>query len=287
MISLAASFLMLALVESATAAGGSWGYFGHSMGPDRWAESYPVCGKNMQSPIDIDTTAILYDPALQFFDLSQYDMLCSVSTSLVNAGGYTVKMKYSGEPIAISGGSLPEEYALFQFHFHWGSNNVSGSEHTVDNIAAPLELHLVHHAKSSDIATSVTSPYGLAVLGFLFTVGAHNPNFDGLLSYFQNVTYKDEKVKVPSFQLSKLLPPNKDTMTYYRYLGSLTTPPCYETVIWTVFTQKIQISFDQLEKFRTLQTGDASGNQAMVDNYRPVQPLNARRVRSNDEMYKP
>ena len=75
----------------------------------------------------------------------------------------------------MSGGPLAKPYQLLQLHFHWGSSDRRGSEHTVNNRRFPLEMHLVH--LSSDIewgvgsATSpVNIPGGLAVAAFLWEV---------------------------------------------------------------------------------------------------------------------
>jgi len=54
----------------------------------------------------------------------------------------------------------------------------------------------------------------------------------------------DTNVSIPSFNLRQLLPETMDK--FYRYKGSLTTPPCYESVTWTVFENKIKLSSDQV-----------------------------------------
>ena len=56
--------------------------------------------------------------------------------------------------------------------------------------------------------------------------------------------YVDEHTDIETFVLDSLLPKNKDD--YYRYNGSLTTPPCYESVIWTVFKDPITMSQAQV-----------------------------------------
>lgn len=50
------------------------------------------------------------------------------------------------------------------------------------------------------------------------------------------------------FSLSSLLPiQDKDKLSkYFRYNGSLTTPPCSENVIWTIFDHKLKISLTQV-----------------------------------------
>ena len=62
---------------------------------------------------------------------------------------------------------------------------------------------------------------------------------------------------------------------YYRYDGSLTTPPCYESVIWTVLQKPLKISLKQLNAFHQLQDGH---NRSMKNTYRPVHPLGARKL---------
>ena len=54
----------------------------------------------------------------------------------------SAEVEYSGTPIIIHGGSLPDDYVLDQFHFHWGNNetNSVGSEHLLNNKAAPMEV---------------------------------------------------------------------------------------------------------------------------------------------------
>ena len=66
----------------------------------------------------------------------------------------------------MSGGHLESEYELAQLHFHWGSVDSVGSEHTIDRVPFPLEMHLVHLAKTIDRYQQG----GLAVAGFIFKV---------------------------------------------------------------------------------------------------------------------
>lgn len=54
----------------------------------------------------------------------------------------------------------------------------------------------------------------------------------------------DQKVYIPAFEIRLLLP--KDLGRFYRYNGSLTTPPCYQSVIWTLFHERVQISKAQV-----------------------------------------
>nr|KAG5690146.1 hypothetical protein BaRGS_013603 [Batillaria attramentaria] len=123
------------LFVTGNSGGISWEYTG-TLGPSEWHTVYPDCGGRMQSPINIMENQVLYDPSMEVFDIRQYGT-CTDS-----------EVKYSGTPIGISGGSLPDDYVLDQFHFHWGSNNDKGSEHTIDFKAAPLELAVFRTLKT-------------------------------------------------------------------------------------------------------------------------------------------
>ncbi len=64
-------------------------------------------------------------------------------------------------------------YSFVQLHFHWGADDSKGSEHTVDDIQYPLEMHMVHYNSDvyDSIGDAVTEENGLAVIGFLFDFG--------------------------------------------------------------------------------------------------------------------
>ncbi|XP_005095301.2 carbonic anhydrase 7 [Aplysia californica] len=263
----------------------AWGYSvegGH--GPEHWSSVYVDCGGKMQSPIDINLNKVLYDPNLELFDLKEYSITHNVVMELINKGGHTAEVMYSGKPLYITGGSLPDTYKLDQFHFHWGKVDKRGSEHSLNNHHYPMEMHIVHHQDNLDNSSSAAShPYGLAVLGYLFKVGAHNAKFDQLLNHFHLITSadsEDQHMVIPTFPLMDLLPSGERT-DYYRYYGSLTTPPCYETVIWSVATEPIIISEDQLNIFRGLYDEE---RHHLVDDFRPTQELNYRVVTTTKKM---
>ncbi|XP_070205896.1 carbonic anhydrase 14-like [Littorina saxatilis] len=172
MIFLTASVLLVLVPTSRAGAG--WEYKG-PLGPDQWHTEYPDCAGRVQSPINIDTAKVLYDPDLQYFDFKQYKKCNNCTMELENVAGHTAEVSFHGQPIIIKGGSLPDEYVLDQFHFHWGENASFGSEHKVDMKSAPLEMHIVHHMKRFAANESATHPYGLAVLGFFFEVTWQSP----------------------------------------------------------------------------------------------------------------
>ena len=79
----------------------------------------------------------------------------------------------SNSAAVLSGGPLSSDYKVLQLHFHWGSDDTQGSEHFYDGQAYPMEVHIVHKkaAYEDDLDTILNSVDGLAVTGFMFSVG--------------------------------------------------------------------------------------------------------------------
>ena len=120
----------------------------------------------------------------------------------------------------------------------------------------PLEMHMVHISEDSQIA----------VLGIMAIEGESSEPFTFLEHYLP--IYPGETAVINSkFDLNLNLPQNKD---YYTYEGSLTTPPCSETVQWFIFKNPITISLEQVKLLKALMP---------LNNYRNEQPLNNRTVK--------
>merc|ERR1719347_836456 len=74
----------------------------------------------------------------------------------------------------LSGGPLGDEYQILQLHFHWGPNDNEGSEHTLDGLRYPMEMHIVHRNMRLNDNEFLSKPRGLAVTGFFFNVANEN-----------------------------------------------------------------------------------------------------------------
>ncbi|XP_066977821.1 uncharacterized protein [Macrobrachium rosenbergii] len=249
-----------------------WGYEGES-GPKYWPDYYKPCGGTSQSPVNIVTAEVKSDTPFAPFTFSHYDAVPTGMT-LINNGHSAQLMPDMSPAAAIKNGGLLDKYTLLQFHFHWGSDDTRGSEHTVDSKMFEWMLHLVHYnSKYGNAAEALKHSDGLAVLGIFLEIGAANAKLQHIIDGLANIKAADSQTSITPFALQDLLPTNvKD---FYRYSGSLTTPTCNEIVTWTVFKEAIKISSAQMAAFRMLV--DLHG-AAMVNNYRPVQPLNARWV---------
>ncbi|XP_075710334.1 carbonic anhydrase 15-like [Rhinoderma darwinii] len=261
--------------------GGQWCYTSQNpkCGPDHWKDISHNCGGDHQSPINIEKAKVKTDSHLDNITFQGFDHAPPGQWKLIN-DGHSVMLSLSGD-IYISGAGLPNMYKALQFHFHWGSPNKDGSEHTVDGKQFPLELHIVHmNTKYSSIPEAKKDPQGLAVLGILIMVGeADNPNYSTLVASMKNVSLEGDFNEIPTFPLENLLPPQKLSQ-YYRYQGSLTTPDCSEAVIWTVFEHPVSISRTQHRILTDTAHFTAHGEALlkMTGNFRPPQPLKGRKV---------
>lgn len=269
--------LLLEVIWILTANGGQhWTYEGPH-GQDHWPASYPECGSNAQSPINIQTDSVTFDPDLLPLQPHGYEQPGTEPLNLHN-NGHTVQLSL---PSTLYLEGLPRKYVAAQLHLHWGQKGTPwGSEHLINGKATAAELHIVHYDSESyeSLSEAAQRPQGLAVLGILIEVGeTKNPAYEYILSHLHEIKHKDQKTSIPPFNVRGLLPPL--LAQYFRYNGSLTTPPCYQSVLWTVFHRRAQISTEQLEKLReTLFSTEEEPSEPLVQNYRAPQPLNQRMV---------
>ncbi|KFZ50938.1 Carbonic anhydrase 4, partial [Antrostomus carolinensis] len=255
--------------------------------PRQWYQTDVTCKGNKQSPINIVTKNVIYDKSLKPLNFEDYDVKGSSKWILEN-NGHTgkycqicFKVTLSTSP-KIGGGGLRRKYKAIEFHLHWGVQGVQqylpGSEHSIDGEKQAMELHVVHIREDvSDITEAKKNADGVAVLAFFIKVEEENKNYATLINELDNIKYKGERAQIEPLPLSSLLPPEEDLGRYYRYEGSLTTPDCHEGVIWTIFEKPIELSISQISQFSTVHF-DGKNSTNMVENFRPVQFLNERKV---------
>jgi len=244
----------------------------------QWPTKFPqYCAGQKQSPINLDRFTARFK-LLEPLTFTDYGVIPTSQTVLNNAHTVVVTFTTTTAVPKISKGALPDNgpYSLAQFHLHWGADDLQGSEHTIGGVRYPLELHMVHFkTKYGTLTDSIQHSDGLAVLGVMFEISEQdNPALGPLLTQVAKVTTAAAtSTATDLYALSSLLP--KDVSRFYRYSGGLTTPTCNEIVTWTVFQDPIHVSKEQMKVFRTML--DSKG-QALVNNYRPPQPLNSRTV---------
>lgn len=238
------AFGLIALLSATTAWAGHgvhWGY-GGSEGPEYWgklAQEYSTCstGKN-QSPVNLT----------QALEAKLSPLMFNYQTSgqEIENNGHTIQVNFpAGSSLNLDG----HVYTLKQFHFH------TTSENTIDGKSFPLEGHFVHADDKGN----------LAVVAVMFDQGSANSD---LAQLWQSMPMKaNEKVQMQkAFNAAQLLPKEQ---AYYRFNGSLTTPPCTEGVTWLVLKTALTISAEQVAQFEKAVGGH---------NNRPVQPINARPI---------
>ncbi|XP_058716759.1 carbonic anhydrase 14 isoform X4 [Poecile atricapillus] len=252
-------------------------------GQQHWHEGHPECGGRAQSPIDIATAWAQPDLSLPPLQPEGYEHPESPRLSLAN-NGHTAVLAL---PPSLRLRGLPHTFTAVQLHFHWGRpGHAAGAEHLLDGHRAPAEMHVVHFdaERFADASAAQQHPGGLAVLGVLLEVGDDpHPAYDNILKHLGSIRYAGQTVAIPSFSIRDLLPAHLDR--YYRYNGSLTTPPCFQSVLWTVFPQPVRISRAQLEQLQgslySTEEAEPDEPQLLVDNFRAPQELNQRLVLSS------
>lgn len=225
--------------HGATGPAAHWGYSG-AAGPGQWGDlstAYELCKTgHQQSPIDIGHTQ---QAGLASFEADYH----AIPLHVVN-NGHTIQVNYAPGSILRLGHS---EYQLLQFHFH------SPSENTLNGKHFDMEIHFVH--KDGD--------GHLGVLGVFVEAGDHNVALQEIWHHMPKQANSEAKQAEVAINGRDLMPRKQD---YYRFAGSLTTPPCSEGVQWHVLKQPIQASRDQVDAFV-----DIVGR-----NNRPVQRLGHR-----------
>ncbi|XP_051014143.1 carbonic anhydrase 4 [Acomys russatus] len=241
-------------------------------GPDLWPGSCQ--NKNYQSPIDIDTDEAEVDINLKPFTFTGYDQK---KTWLVLNDKHSVKILLS-DGIYIAGGDLPARYKAEQLHLHWSQEENMGSEHSIDGQHFAMEMHIVHRKETSS-ADAENSEDKIAVLAFMVEVGNQvNEGFQPLVEALSSISKPNTNTTMEESSLWDMLPKKEKLVHYFRYLGSLTTPECDETVIWTVFQDPIKLHKDQFLEFSKELYYDQEQKLNMKDNVRPLQQLGDRQV---------
>lgn len=273
---------LVALLAVLAVAFGSddWTYYNGPVGdvaPADWPASLGDCDGTSQSPIDIDSDDAEYDSTLGAFTMTGGYMTAGSDPLEMSNTGHGLEFS-APDATTVTGGGLDGTMILAQFHMHWGSAAVNGSEHTMDGKHYAAEIHFVHYnGKYANLSDAVPHADGLAVLGvFVEESGSDNTVLAAAFSKLDDVKYADNVTMIDAFKLSDLFP--SDTTSFYRYSGSLTTPGCNEVVTWTVFEETIKMSASQMAMLRTKMVS-TDPTVPLIDNWRPVQAINGREVK--------
>ena len=200
-----------------------WSYSGKN-GPQNWGnltKEFSACGTGKyQSPIDIQEYLTANLPNLQI----NYRV---APLEIIN-NGHTIKVVYpTGSTMTVD----DKSYNLLQFHFH------TPAENTINKRKYDMSIHFLHK----------TDEGSMGVLGVMIEKGEHNKAAQKIWDHLPVHKLQEKKYNDIHINAAELLPKN---MEYYSFLGSLTTPPCTEGVNWYVLKHPIQLSSEQIEKFK-------------------------------------
>ncbi|KAL7056436.1 hypothetical protein AAHC03_021190 [Spirometra sp. Aus1] len=270
-----------------------WSYTNTNTNPSKWAHLNSImCSGWAQSPIALSSrkATFLGMNSEAEVDISEQSSKKSGYFNVTN-NGHSLQVNIPDGLWTITLNDEAEDYyKVSQFHFHWGGGNDRGSEHTLDGQTFPLEMHIVAYSSMyANFSTAQSAPRGLTVIGVFFQLTTDQSKsslskMGNLLSIIGQLTNASTTTTIQSFDPHILLPTKKNQ--FFRYFGSLTTPPCTENVQWTVMRNPLLVTTTDLEKLRSLRFGDSDGGKPMQDNFRPLQPLNAIQAPQPRVLYK-
>jgi carbonic anhydrase len=249
MKNISAVFILLSIFSYA--AEKHWAYqdSATTVGPKNWGAipGDELCAAgDHQTPIDLKSKAPLANPA------SKLDFQYQPAQIHLTNNGHSIQADVDpGSKLVVDG----KTFKLIQFHFH------ARSEHSIDGKFSPLELHLVHVNEEG-------KPQ--AVVGILIKRGKHNAALDRILSDPPKKSGEKKDVAV-SFDPNTLLPLDH---FYFKYSGSLTTPPCSEGIQWYVLKSPIEADEKQIRAFTSIPGFDHTA--------RPIQPLGSRTLEQSN-----
>ncbi|XP_055087411.1 receptor-type tyrosine-protein phosphatase zeta [Periophthalmus magnuspinnatus] len=243
----------------------TWSYSG-TLNQKIWVQRYPTCNSARQSPIDVDETFTQVRLQYQNLQLEGWERRISEGSTVRN-NGTTVVIDVGGE-FFVSGGGLTDRFRVGRIAFHWGRCNATseGSEHSLNGMKYPLEMQIYCYDDETfkNLDEAINSEGRIAALAVLFEVSLdENDNLTAVIDAVNSVTRFGKIEPIEPFNLRSLLPNYTDK--YYIYNGSLTAPPCSETVEWVIFKHTVPISEIQLEVFCEVLTLEQSGYVILTD----------------------
>ncbi|XP_020152767.1 alpha carbonic anhydrase 1, chloroplastic-like [Aegilops tauschii subsp. strangulata] len=242
-----------------TANGVSFGYSGRT-GPKHWGSLSPnftVCAKGIyQSPINIVRDCVVRDPRME--PLKRY--YTSTNATMID-NVFNIALRYNDTvgTVMVDG----KTYKLKQLHWH------SPSEHTINGKRFVVELHMVHYTDDGNIT----------VVSILYRHGKPDHFLCQIKDKLAELSAegckaeKGDPLPVGVVNMKELM---QDEDRYFRYVGSLTAPPCTENVIWNILGEIREMTKEQAVALM------APLEKSYRQNSRPIQSLNGRTVQLYD-----
>ncbi|XP_069919237.1 carbonic anhydrase-related protein 11 isoform X1 [Oryctolagus cuniculus] len=281
-------------------------------GPPFWGlvnAAWSLCavGKR-QSPVDVELKRVLYDPFLPPLRLSTGGE--KLRGTLYNTGRHVSFLPAPRPVVNVSGGPLLYSHRLSELRLLFGARDGAGSEHQINHEGFSAEVQLIHFNQElyGNLSAAARGPNGVAILSLFVNVrrgraagwrgeggpgarltrgaptqvaGSSNPFLSRLLNRdtITRISYKNDAYFLQDLSLELLFP---ESFGFITYQGSLSTPPCSETVTWILIDRALNITSLQMHSLRLLSQNPPSQIfQSLSGNGRPLQPLAHRALRGN------
>nr|KAF6409176.1 carbonic anhydrase 11 [Rousettus aegyptiacus] len=279
-------------------------------GPPFWGlvnAAWSLCavGKR-QSPVDVELKRVLYDPFLPPLRLSTGGE--KLRGTLYNTGRHVSFLPAPRPVVNVSGGPLLYSHRLSELRLLFGARDGAGSEHQINHQGFSAEVQLIHFNQElyGNLSAASRGPNGLAILSLFVNVAGNSNSFLSRLLNRDTITrisYKNDAYFLQDLSLELLFP---ESFGFITYQGSLSTPPCSETVTWILVDRALNITslqadflrdvtrtihihsqfptvlLRQMHSLRLLSQNPPSQIfQSLSGNGRPLQPLAHRALRGN------
>ncbi|KAG6495786.1 hypothetical protein ZIOFF_043614 [Zingiber officinale] len=268
-----------------------YGYNGGN-GADKWgslSSDFSLCSQGkQQSPININKNTTNYD-----LNLKQAPRNYVLTKATLINNGINIMLKYDqgAGNLTLDGKS----YAMTQMIWH------SPAEHTIDGQSFPVELQLIHQSSDNHIAVvAILYQYG-SPDAFLLQVskqeqmiiadcliqmqrasnhlgGGHGQIQDELEQLARDKCTDDQEARV-AVGVVQTRALERRSRKFFRYVGSLTAPPCTEDVTWIILGKVREMTKEQAASLKAPLSAEYQSNA------RPIQSINGRTVQLYDELH--
>ncbi|XP_051148676.1 alpha carbonic anhydrase 4-like [Andrographis paniculata] len=235
-------------------------------GPGHWGDLKPAwqtckTGK-FQSPIDLKTNnGVAVAEADSRVSLEGLKRSYKEAPAVMMNRGHDIVVQWEGDAggIVVNG----THYKLVQCHWH------SPSEHTINGQRLKMELHMVHNSSEGQ----------LAVVAVLYEFGHPDKFLSKVFNLIELLLYMNKNENEKGIELGNVNPwtVQLGSRKYFRYMGSLTVPPCTEGVVWTIVDKIRTVSREQSRALAL------SVHHGFENNSRPTQQIDGRSV----QLYRP